>query len=63
MEIVNVNFSDGSKTEIVGYFNAKQDNSVWPNSDQIGVDDPRWAAYFNKQPDEVKPFLPPPVQE
>lgn len=61
MATIYVNFSDDSKTEIVGYFNTRQDTEVWPHSDEIGADDPRWETYYTAQSPDIQRYLPNPT--
>jgi len=59
--MLNVQFSDGSETEIIGYYGAPQDEAIWKNMGVVADSDARWKDYYNAQPVTVQPYLPTPA--
>jgi hypothetical protein len=58
---LNVQFSDSSKTIIVGYFSDPQDPEVFKNQGVVTADDPRWKAYYNSLIPLMQEGMPVPI--
>jgi hypothetical protein len=59
--LINVLFTDSTKTVVQGYFGSPQDPEAWPNQGQIDTSDPLWEAYYNSLPKEMRDGLPVPT--
>lgn len=60
--MVNVQFSDNKKTEIVAYFCGVNSAKSWANLGEVSESDPRWLEYYNAQPLILRRLLPEPLQ-
>ncbi|MBU9359545.1 hypothetical protein KTE52_24705 [Burkholderia multivorans] len=58
--MINVQFSDGAQTAIIGFFGAPQDPEVWPNMGIVAESDARWKTYYDAQPPAAQMYLPVP---
>jgi hypothetical protein len=62
MTTINVEFSDSTKTEIIGYASCAQPAATWQFQGAIGTDDTRWSGYYNAQdPVFIRPYIPVPT--
>jgi hypothetical protein len=61
MTVINVQFSDADKTEIVAVFSCPQDPEIFPNQGQVDLSDPMWEKYYSEQPAMIQALLPAPT--
>lgn len=62
MQTIWLMYSDETETEVVGWSNWEQARETWPVQEEMGIDDPRYAAYYNTCFDWVKAWMPVPIQ-
>lgn len=60
MQTIHVNFTDSSMSAIDQYFGSPQDVATYPNFGSVTASDTRWKAFYDGQPEFVKPSLPAP---
>lgn len=58
---VNVQFVDETQDVISCYFGCPQDESIYENLGEVGLDDPRWLAFYDSMPEYCREYLPAPV--
>lgn len=55
--MVNVQFSNKEKTEIISIFGSQQDTNSCENQGEVNEDDPRLRIFLNSLPDNVVAFF------
>lgn len=55
--MVNVQFTNKEKTEIISIFGSQQDPNSCENQGEVNKDDPRLRVFLNSLPDNVVEFF------
>lgn len=61
--MINVQFSDKSKTKIVSYFAGPQDTETHDFLGKVELNDPLWAEFYNAIPEFSRHGLPQPTDQ
>jgi len=59
--MINIQYSDETKTSIISYFACKQDESIYPNQFTIEQSSEEWKLFYNSQESFIQSMLPPPM--
>jgi hypothetical protein len=59
--MLNIQFSDSTKTVIATYFGNPQDPDIYSNQGQVSTADPMWRNYYSSLPASVQQWLPQPT--
>ncbi|WP_162999441.1 hypothetical protein [Burkholderia sp. Nafp2/4-1b] len=61
MATIYVQFTDASEQEIGGWFGMSQPSGAYPNCAELDTADPRWATYYDTQPEYARADMPAPT--
>lgn len=60
MQTLWCTFAEDEKTTITGILGGPSDADTWPHQDAVGIDDARYAAWYEAQAEWVKKLFPVP---
>lgn len=61
MALINVQFSDSTKSTVIAYFADLQQSVGYPNSGAVDTDSAAWATFYNDLPASMQSALPAPT--